>query len=253
MHRTKLLFSTRDYPIRNLNVLKCGATQIRNLFYLLDHGTVYDHPKKIHQINDDFARASDFGLTSADIAKEEHAFVALRHPTHRLLSLYFDKVLGSGQLARIRNHLKRVPDVDLNTDTLVGHLKNCIALLDLLERVMRDKTIIPQNPHWQMQTLRLGVIKDCRLKVVLVEDLNTHLEVLLKDIVPDIHEKLGQLTDRNASKKLVNPADLMSEALIDRVAEVYPRDQEMYDRAVAIWAGIDVKTATAKDIPRLFD
>jgi len=83
--------------------------------------------------------------------------------------------------------------------------------------------------------------------------LNTHLEVLLKDIVPDIRAKLDQLIDRNESKKPVNPADLISDALIDRVAEVYPRDQEMYDRAVAIWAGIDVKTATTKDIPRLFD
>jgi len=147
MHNTKRLFSTRNYPIRNLNVLKCGATQIRNLFYVLDHGTVYERPKKIHEINDDFARASDFGLTSADIAQEEHAFVALRHPTHRLLSLYFDKVIGSGQLARVRNQLKRVPGVNLKTDTLLGHFNNIVALLDLLERVMHDKTIIPNNPH----------------------------------------------------------------------------------------------------------
>jgi len=69
----------------------------------------------------------------------------MRDPTRRLLSLNFDKVIGRGQLVQVRNNLMLHPDVDLNTNTVSGHLKNCLALLNLLERVFLDRDLQPQT------------------------------------------------------------------------------------------------------------
>ena len=233
-------------------MLKCGATQIRNLFFHLDHGTPYLYPNKIHQINNTFLRASDLGLSHRDIAQEQYAFFVMRDPTRRLLSLYFDKVIGTAEMARVRDILMQRGDVDLNTDTVSGHIKNCMALLALLEQVFDDRDLLPANPHWFMQTMRINVIKKCKLKVLLLENLDTHLEILLGDIVPDIANILTQMNARNVSKKLVKPADMMTQALIDRVGEVYPRDQMLYDRARTRWLSVDVTTACGNDVPRLF-
>jgi hypothetical protein len=252
MHLSKSLFSTRNLPIRNLSVLKCGATQVRNLFFYLDHGTPYLFPNKVHQINDTFMRASELGLTHQDVAQEQYAFVVMRDPTRRLLSLYFDKVIGRGELVRVREHLMQRSDVDLNTNTVSGHLKNCLALLDLLERILADRDLLPPNPHWFMQTRRLNVIKGCKLKVLLLENLDTHLDILLREIVPDVANILTQLNARNVSTKVVKPADMMTQTLIDRVGEVYPRDQRLYDRAVKAWSSVDMEVACANDVPRLF-
>ena len=144
------LFSTRTYPIRNLSVLKCGPTQVRNLFYLLDHSIQFHTPNKIHGLNNTFLRASNFQLTDADVAAEQHAFFVMLHPTHRMLSLYFDKMLGSQQLGQIRRMMTRYPLVDLDTKTVHGHLKNCFSFLDILERAMSDPDLLPRNQHWQM-------------------------------------------------------------------------------------------------------
>jgi hypothetical protein len=252
MSLTHRLFSTRNYPIRNLSVLKCGATQVRNLFYLLDHSIPFHTPNKIHGLNDTFLRASDFQLTDADVAAEQHAFFVMRHPTRRMLSLYFDKVLGSQQLGQIRRMMMLDPLVDLDTKTVNGHLKNCFAFLDILERAMSDPDLLPRNQHWQMQTSRIGVIKQCKLKVLLLENLDQHLEILLQDIVPDIAQKLAQLRAKNASVKVVKPNDLMTSELIDRCAQVYVDDQTHYFSAVEKWALVDLETATSVDVPRLF-
>jgi hypothetical protein len=155
-------------------------------------------------------------------------------------------------MARVREILMQRGDVDLNTDTVSGHMKNCMALLDLLEQVFDDRDLLPANPHWFMQTRRINVIKKCKLKVLLLENLDTHLEILLRDIVPDIANILTQMNARNVSNKVVKPADMMTQTLIDRVGEVYLRDQLHFDRAVALWDGVDVEAATAVTVPRLF-
>lgn len=254
MHRTKLLISTRNLPIRNLNVLKCGATRVRNVMYQLDNGHAYQQPNKIHADSDALARASEFGLTHLDIAKEEHAFVIMRHPTSRFLSLYFDKVVGSGLggFKRLNRQLAKQRDFDADADTVLGHFKNCIALAKVLERGMSDAQYLPPNGHWAMQTTRLGVIKDCRLKVLLLEKLDAQMAILLRDIVPNIDAQLTSMKGKNKSAKLIDPKELMLPALIERIAEIYPRDQLHYDRAVSLWDGIEVKTATSADVPRLF-
>jgi hypothetical protein len=222
--------------------------------YQLDNGHAYPQPNKIHADGDALARASEFGLTHQDIAKEEHAFIIMRHPTSRFLSLYFDKVVGSGSggFKRMNRQLAKKRDFDAGADTVLGHFKNCIALADVLERGMQDEQYLPPNGHWAMQTLRLGVIKDCRLKVLLLENLDAQMAALLRDIAPDISNKLIQMKGQNKSPKLVNPQELMLPALIERIAEIYPRDQLHYDRAVTMWDGIDVGTATSVDVPRLY-
>ncbi len=254
MHRTRLLISTRTLPIRNLPILKCGATRVRNLMYLLDHGHPYAQPRKIHGQHDAFPKASDFGLTHTGIAAQEHAFVVMRHPTRRFLSLYFDKVMGdgTGRFKRMNQLLDKSKGFTRSPQTPLDHLKNCIALADVLEHSMQDTDYLPPNGHWAMQTLRLGVIKDCRLKVLLLENLDAQLGALLRDIVPDIDDHLSQLQGRNQSVKPVDPQELIIPALIDRIAEIYPRDQMLYEQAVDLWRGIDPLTATALDVPRLF-
>ena len=227
---------------------------MRNLIYQFDHGAAFPEPKKIHAHDDLFARASDCGLTHRDIAAEEHAFVIMRHPTARFLSLYFDKVIGngSGGFNRLHRQLAKQRDFDPNADSVLGHFKNCIALANVLERGMKDREYLPPNGHWDMQTLRLGAIKDCRLKVLLVDNLDAQMEVLLRDIVPDIAKRLRHLGARNRSQKPIEPTELMLPAMIERIAELYPRDQRHYDRAIRMWDRVDLATATNADVPRLY-
>jgi hypothetical protein len=56
----------------------------------------------------------------------------------------------------------------------------------------------------------------------------------------------------NRSVKPVKPQELMFPALIDRIAELYPRDQSYYERAVQMWDGVDIASACALDVPRLY-
>ena len=117
---------------------------------------------------------------------------------------------------------------------------------------MKDREYLPPNGHWDMQTLRLGAIKDCRLKVLLVENLDAQMEVLLRDIVPDIAKRLRHLGARNRSQKPIEPTELMLPAMIERIAELCPRDQRHYDRAIRMWDRVDLATATNADVPRLY-
>ena len=92
---------------------------MRNLIYQFDHGAAFPEPKKIHAHDDLFARASDFGLTHRDIAAEEHAFVIMRHPTARFLSLYFDKVIGNGSGGFNRLH-RQLPNSAILIQTQIA-------------------------------------------------------------------------------------------------------------------------------------
>jgi hypothetical protein len=252
MHRTKLLYSTRSLQIRYIPVLKCGSTRVLNLMYLLDNGHAHPDPNNIHSTHG-LAIASDFDLTHTDIAGEQHAFVVMRDPTRRFLSLYFDKIVGGGGggFKRLLKQLERTPDFDRDAETIAGHFKNCIVLADVLERALNDREYLPLNGHWAMQTLRLGAIKDCDLKVLLLENMDRQMSVLLGDIVPDIAAKLDSLGGRNRSPKPIEPSELMLPALIERIGEIYPRDQMYYDRAVEKWAQVDMASAKATDVTRL--
>lgn len=253
MHRTKLLYSTRTLPIRYMRVLKCGSTRVLIMMYLLDNGDRHPDPNNIHSTQHGLAMASDFDLTHTDIAGEQHAFVVMRDSTRRFLSLYFDKIVGGGGggFKRLLKLLERRPDFDFNADTIAGHFKNCIVLTDVLERALKDREYLPLNGHWEMQTLRLGAIKDCKLKVLLLESMDEQMSVLLGDIVPDIAMKLVNLGARNRSPKPIEPQELMLPALIERIGEIYARDQMYYDRAVAGWAQVDMVSAKTTDVPRL--
>jgi len=65
-----------------------------------------------------------------------------------------------------------------------------------------------------------------------LENLNTHLDTLLRKVAPDVANILTQLSARNVSSKVAKPADIMTQTLLDRVGEVYPCDQPLYDYAV---------------------
>jgi hypothetical protein len=227
---------------------------VRNVIYQFDHGRAYPHPNKIHGDQDALARVSDLSLTCEDIAKEEHAFFIMRHPTRRFLSLYFDKIIGqgTGRFDHIKRLLANANTFDVNANSVHGHLENCYILAGILKQGMQDADYLPPNPHWAMQTARIPIIKKCRLKVLLLENFDAQLIALLRDIIPDVAEVLNRMRGRNESPKPIEPQALMTPELVKRIAEIYPRDQRIYDRAATLWKGIDISNANVLDVPRLF-
>lgn len=244
------LFSTRNLPIRYISFLKCGSAQILNLLYLLDNDKALEQPHKIHSIKRNFLRVSDIGLSPSEVAQEEHAFAVMRHPTKRLTSLYFDKVLGNRYLPVLRERLLENHQFDLYADNQSAHLKNCFILADVLEYALAAGEMKPHHFHWLPQTTRIRLLKDCRLKILLLEDLNTHLDVLLRDIVPNIATQLTRLNAQNSSKKPLPANDLMHDELISRVRQVYPRDHFNYTKAANTWRKLNINLATNADVPR---
>ncbi|MEO0358853.1 MAG: sulfotransferase family 2 domain-containing protein, partial [Pseudomonadota bacterium] len=94
--KTQKLFSISRYPIRYMVTPKCGCTFIKNLMWRLEHGSFYHSPMTIHDKDETFLRAADFGLTEDQVRGEDFAFMAVRKPVDRFFSLYAEKVIGQG-------------------------------------------------------------------------------------------------------------------------------------------------------------
>ncbi|MEL6236921.1 MAG: sulfotransferase family 2 domain-containing protein, partial [Pseudomonadota bacterium] len=138
-HRAPLIF---------LAVPKSGCTLLRNLAYLIDHGRPHPDPLAIQ---------ADACLHSAAFSARRHdgrAFLMLRDPVARFLSLYFDKVMGDGPHAFpwIAERLAQRPGFAQAAElSAAQHRANCHLLLGFLERRVGTRPAGQVNPHWRPQ------------------------------------------------------------------------------------------------------
>ncbi|MGV6839768.1 MAG: sulfotransferase family 2 domain-containing protein [Planktomarina sp.] len=249
--KTRKLFSAKTLPIRYMVTPKCGCTFVKNLLWYLDHGALPVHPLSIHDQDDKFARASDFGLTTDQICSEEFAFMAIRKPVDRFFSLYAEKIMGHGQhnFVPLKKVLVENHGLDPFAVTVNQHEKNCKILIRWLQANLMQKIDIRPDDHWTPQHYRSFVYRPFDLKVLLVSQLSDQIALLLCPLVPNIDDII-QGIERNPSPFATMKKDIMSPTLRQEVNEVYRQDWELFFAAKDAWAkGIE----RSEDIPRVSD
>jgi hypothetical protein len=229
-----MMITTRRFPLYYMAITKCGSTFLKNLIYHLDNDALHPDADNIHKYPKLFSRARY--VPEADIAASSHAFTVIRDPVDRYLSLYFDKILvGDGSevwdLLAEELQLERQPGLDA-----AGHLRNCEKIIPWLEDNLAYNNDFPINHHWKRQSNRLTRVQKLNLEHLTLKGINTQLTYFLRDLVPDIEERLHAVGSRNRSKKPFGRADVLSPALEAEIRRIYQADHEAYLEAVEDWA-----------------
>ncbi|MEM8741878.1 MAG: sulfotransferase family 2 domain-containing protein [Pseudomonadota bacterium] len=224
-HRAPLIF---------LAVPKSGCTLLRNLAYLIDHGRPHPDPLAIQ---------AERCLHSQAFSTQSHngrAFMMLRDPVARFLSLYFDKVIGDGphafpwiaqRLAQQRGFSQEA------TLSAAQHRANCHVLMGFLERRVRSRPAGQVNPHWRPQAAFAARARRFGLRGLTLEGVGTQLPAHLGDVVPGLEAMLARLGRLNTSARPDRPADdvLVDARLERRILALYGADRSLHQRVTAAW------------------
>jgi len=248
------LFTLRDVSIRYLVIPKCACTYIKNILWHIETGSPYYNPQRIHDVDNLFLRASDFDLSTRDISHEEFAFTVIRNPVDRFISLYTDKILGNGHkdFVPLRDVLSTKYGLNMAPQTSGDHKKNCDLLIEWIGQNLDSKVDMDVDPHWAPQCNRKLVLQSCRLKLLLVNKLNSQLRILLQSVVPNI-EKIMQGAERNKSYRHFAKKDILSTQLRKKINYVYQSDRELFIFARQAWSKIGESESAYKRIPRFPD
>ncbi len=234
--RGKVLLTTDRYPVFYLQITKCGCTYLRNLLYMLDHGTAHPDSRRVHAHNGDFFKAD---LIPEAILKSSPAlFAVIRDPVDRFLSLYFDKIANAQNEADsgMRKRVTRAAGLDPNVGTdLAGHRLNCLKTVNWFGRNLDTGEEGKPNPHWQRQSVRLRKISGLDPQLLTLDGLSWQLPLVLGSVVPDIREKMEAVRTRNTSKKLFSRSEILSDDLKAAIRNVYANDQARFERVSAKW------------------
>ena len=248
---TRRVFTTQSHPIYYLAITKCGCTFLKNLFYLLDHGSEHEDAAFIHRHEDEIPRATHVPVDA--VRDSAYGFVVVRDPVDRFLSFYFEKVYGTGphSFPHIRRKLIAETGFDGSPGLdAAGHRQNARLLINWIARNLDDETDLASNPHWRRQTDRLRIARRLRLTMIPLDQLNTALPELLGDLIPDLPAKMAQVRARNVMPRVVRDEDLLDEGLTQRIEEVYAGDRAAYLRASAHWQGQSEAAQPVSDVIR---
>jgi hypothetical protein len=140
-----------------------------------------------------------------------------------------------------------------NPQTIEDHKRNCHILIEWLSQNLKTEVDLKRDAHWTPQFYRRTIIRDLRLKVLLLENLQPQLGLLLKDVVPNIDAAFEKEFERNKSDYKVSKQKILDKNLTLKIDEVYADDRRIYNKARRRWKLVDFETATNKDVPRLWD
>ncbi|MEL6235337.1 MAG: sulfotransferase family 2 domain-containing protein, partial [Pseudomonadota bacterium] len=214
---------------------KSGCTLLRNLAYLIDHGRPHPDPLAIQ---------ADACLHSAAFSAGRHdgrAFMMLRDPVARFLSLYFDKVMGDGPHAFpwIAERLAQRPGFAQAAElSAAQHRANCHLLLGFLERRVGTRPAGQVNPHWRPQVAFAARARRFGLRGLTLEGVATQLPAHLGDAVPGLAAMLARLGRLNTSTRPDRPPDhlLVDARLEGRILALYGADRSLHRHVTAEWA-----------------
>ncbi|MEL6582535.1 MAG: sulfotransferase family 2 domain-containing protein [Pseudomonadota bacterium] len=235
--RREFFYTTRRYPIFYIGTTKCGSTFLKNLFYALDFGV--DHPdgNEVHGSERGLLRASE--VPAEDIRKSPYAFAVVRDPTARFLSVYFDKIYGTGErnFPQIRQKLAEQIALDLTPGlSLKAHQTNCEKFADWVAKNLAKETPEPINYHWRQQVNRLRRAKGFPINELTLEGLNWQLPELVRPVIPDMAEVMKSVQARNVSEKPNPFDDVTTPALLEKLKAIYAHDYELHAKTNERWA-----------------
>ncbi|MFQ6553347.1 sulfotransferase family 2 domain-containing protein [Aestuariibius insulae] len=246
------LFTISNLPIRYLVIPKSGCTFVKNVLWRLEQGTIYENQIRIHKEDRNFLRAMALGLTDKDVAQEDFAFTVIRHPVDRFFSLYSDKVIGERHrsFVRLRDTLLAHYDLDPDASTIEAHRANLYALASFIEENLADERHLPRDGHWTPQLGRKKRMHAANLKILLLNDLSSQLELLLSPIVPDIGEVIASLEKNRSGRALGQKKEILDPALRRRILDIYGLDATFFSATKGRWNEIMRRDDPWAHIPR---
>jgi Sulfotransferase family len=254
-HRTETLsrrlFALREPKVLYLFIPKCGCTFVKNVLWAIQNGQFHPNPVRIHDDDSAFLRASDLGIDVHSIEMEPMAFTVIRNPIDRLLSLYFDKVVGKGRenyvpLARIlieKRGLNPLPA------TLSNHQYNIEVLVDWLEENISDEIDLPKDAHWTPQVYRSDIMQTFNLKMLAVDKLTTGLDLLLSPAVQNARHIIGR-AEKNSSSKTADKKAVLTREIRRKINSVYAGDRRLYQLVNGAWESSTAAVVGEAEIPR---
>ena len=228
------VLTTHRFNLNAQVIQKAGCTYVRNMFYHLDHGRAHTDPENI--VNDECLVYSN--KTRKEIRRGV-SMIVFRDPYMRFFSLYFDKVWGEGQQAFpwIAKQLAKNRRFRKSRElSQAEHHDNCCRFLGYLQTRFKERPIAELNPHWRPQIAKLERAKAFGLQPVLLEDFQNQFLHICQGRVRGVEEAFNADIYRNATEKPIEPADLLSPWIKERLQGLYGDDIALYERIKAGWA-----------------
>lgn len=234
--RQDWLYSSRCYPLYWHHIAKNGGTFFKHLLYVLDHGQPLAFDSRTHNWDNQLVRAK--GTPSDQIRHSDHAFIIMRNPIHRFLSVYFDKVYTGGGPLNPGMSREFFELFDLHQDPNLGpegHTENCLKLAQWGAANIAGSTMSKPNWHLVPQMHQLLQVHDLRFRVLTKEDLPWQLIHVLQDLVPDIRTRIRMVGKRNVSDKPIAKSDILTPELKHQLKEIYAEDFQVFHQVRRFW------------------
>ncbi|MEE9455501.1 MAG: sulfotransferase family 2 domain-containing protein [Paracoccaceae bacterium] len=228
------VLSAETTPLNCIVTLKAGCTYLKNLLYVLDHGAPHPDPLRIHGSN----AVKRQNLTQKQL-ENGISFFVVREPADRFLSLYFDKVYGTGPQAfswiAKRLQAKR-GFVSGDNISLAAHQKNCNALLGYLEHKFAHQDIAVLNPHWRPQIEVAKRAASFGLNPLLLENLEQQLLQIAEARIPNLAAAMKMVPVKNESRRPFSNSEILTPEISRRITALYGDDFALYERIKNGWA-----------------
>lgn len=236
--KAEWLYTTRAYPIYWHHIAKNGGTFMKHLLYALDHGQVHVTRSGQHDWDQELVRPN--GVALEDIRDSKHAFLILRHPFRRFLSVYFNKVYapqgtppaGMSKSFFKAHRINNAKDLDAK-----GHTENCLKLAEWGAANVLGLTEAKPNWHLVPQMHQIAQVYPLNFRALLVEDLEAQLTRVLGGIVPDMSERIAQVRRRNQSAAAVKPSEILTPELKAILKGIYGDDLKVFRAVRDYWRG----------------
>lgn len=231
------LFTTERYPLYYRMITKCGCTFALNVLYHLNYGHVNADPISVHDDPPVIPWALD--TSNEDITNSPYAFVIVRNPVKRFMSLYFDKLYGlprNAERAGLRGYFieNGLVDPEAGTDP-VRHRDNCMRSIQWIGQNLKGLTDQEKNFHWKPQRYKLNQIKSFKFHVLQLEGIDFQLSQILKPLVPHIEDVIKAVSAQNVSQKPAKPKDILNDELRQMITDTYRGDTRIYREVSKYW------------------
>jgi len=241
-----LTASLRHPEFAFMAVPKSGCTFLRNLAYILDHGRHHPDPLAI-QADDCLYR-----MRIAPQGADGTAFIVLRDPVARFLSLYFDKVIGGGPhgfgwiARRIAQRVRFRTGPGLS---LAEHRRNCHHLADYIARRIARQGAEEVNPHWRPQSVFAAKAGRFGLRALTLEGLAHQLPAHLGAAIPGLAATMGRLGRLNTAPRPEGVEGLVDAGLESRILQIYGPDRALHEAVGRAWERDGKAPRLGHDLP----
>lgn len=248
------LFAVASPRIYYLVIPKCGCTFVKNVLWFIANGEFHHSPMRIHDNDSFFLRAPEVEPDLTNVYRAPGAFTVLRNPLDRLLSLYFDKVIGKGRTDYVPLYDVLVQRRSLipEPDSLRDHQYNLQCMAEWIAENLESGVDLHPESHWTPQSYRANVMAEFDLAILTVDDLNAGLELIFSKHFPNIRDVLSG-AEMNRSARDFRRGEVVTDSVRRIVNSVYSRDRVMYKSARAHWRRLLGAVDSSDALPRFSD